>query len=748
MKKTILRAVFLIMSTLVFYICQERPARAAQKPLTIRDAAGHELMCNDGVIEATSDILFEFGELKPPEAATLSSNGGGWMLTALEGESEFHGTLDPVENDFYLCSVAKDTVVRFLWLNKGDRSTAEVTELDASYKIHFIEKPDFQAKAEFHYGEAEEKDRIYLRGDEPELKVTAAPHGFTFVSIEGDGENETFAVGAEGFNKIFEEGSFYLSAWVEDGNGRRYQLPLPFTAFTYDAAAPDAPALSISAVDRVMSRDNGDIITTGSVQLNATGRDSLSGVDHFTFYMPDGSHVNGDGIRIEPEFEGIIRAVAVDRAGYVSEETITAGRLILDSKAPALKNHEVKDNKEKGGLEIVLSWQDSAAGLDSVVARLNNEKMWEKLYDGSRAVEKTDITINLSRIKGTGGELNIEAKDLAGNMRSVRFSLEKAKEEKKEEAEEKEEDDGEEDEDEEEDEEDYEENEEEEIEEKDFTAPELSIEGFENFQVTSEAVGVITRMYDDEPDDAMTYVRIERHGKDGALISERILKPGSAWIRDEGSYVVDFTALDRSGNSSRLVKYFTIDRSAPEIDSLANLNQKRFLSFLFEGEPGTLVHDYSYVKNTLYLNGKEYDGSRVDTPGRYILRLKASDELGNASEEKAEFLIVGREPDKEEAVLEGDSTVSSGDLPAAGAAVVRENALEERESVGDLGKKTIFTHDKDHAPAVSEDRAAQALAGEDMANEPDSTESRMVKNGGQDGGFLGWLINFFKNLFM
>ena len=39
------------------------------------------------------------------------------------------------------------------------------------------------------------------------------------------------------------------------------------------------------------------------------------------------------------------------------------------------------------------------------------------------------------------------------------------------------------------------------------------------------------------------------------------------------------------------------------------------------------------------LNGQEYDGSYLEEPGKYVLKLVATDELGRSSSEKAEFII-------------------------------------------------------------------------------------------------------------
>ena len=115
--------------------------------------------------------------------------------------------------------------------------------------------------------------------------------------------------------------------------------------------------------------------------------------------------------------------------------------------------------------------------------------------------------------------------------------------------------------------------------------------------------------------------------------------PGSFTVSEEGNYKVTLHGEDRSGNVSEKNGYFTIDKTGPGLMDLSSLDKKTFTSVSFTDDPRNSIRDYSFVTSSLTLSGKNYDGSKVTKPGRYILKMSAVDEAGHRSEEKAEFII-------------------------------------------------------------------------------------------------------------
>ena len=167
--------------------------------------------------------------------------------------------------------------------------------------------------------------------------------------------------------------------------------------------------------------------------------------------------------------------------------------------------------------------------------------------------------------------------------------------------------------------------------------PGIYIRGFSDFEKVSRPV-VIKAGIDNEFD-GESIIIIEQHDEDGALKNLFRAEPGEIRISEEGNYVIRYIASGRDRDYEKW-GYFTIDTSAPVLTSLKNIDGKRFRSFSAGQSLINSVRDYTYVDSRVTLSGRDYHGEKITEPGRYVLKLQATDELNHSSVETAEFLIV------------------------------------------------------------------------------------------------------------
>ncbi len=176
-----------------------------------------------------------------------------------------------------------------------------------------------------------------------------------------------------------------------------------------------------------------------------------------------------------------------------------------------------------------------------------------------------------------------------------------------------------------------------EFETEDDEPPFVRISGFENMGLYSDDVEFRAEASDDDLSGAVCIV--ERMDAAGKVLSESEYPQGMIRLSEEGNYRVCMEAEDKNGNKAREEKFLTIDKKAPEIADLSNIDKKYLKSLSLRKDLSFLASDMTLSGLALYLNGREYNGEKIDSAGHYVLTVKAKDKAGHSSNAAAEFVI-------------------------------------------------------------------------------------------------------------
>lgn len=115
-------------------------------------------------------------------------------------------------------------------------------------------------------------------------------------------------------------------------------------------------------------------------------------------------------------------------------------------------------------------------------------------------------------------------------------------------------------------------------------------------------------------------------------------------FKEDGIYDITVTAVDAAGNKSEKSVHFTIDKTAPEIGDLSKYDGTTVNKFEFDMNNADLYKDLTTCDITVYLDGIEWDGSSALDDGSHVLKVVATDELGNSSEKEVTFLLDTKAP--------------------------------------------------------------------------------------------------------
>ncbi len=601
-------------------------AYAGEKSFSVKDIQGRQVLKNEeNEYMATSDITFEFKGIEEPE--TEEERERDWIFCEKEC-IENRDIYTPVKNDAFRLDVNGDMEISFLWIDRISGETATAGGIPGNFVIRYMDAENLECNVDIS---AESKGRSdCLSGREPVITIDPPEYVYTFFSVKKDNEEEIFELtgGHNEFN--FREGEYDLKLWSEDGWGVKTIYDMDPDSFIYDKTPPETGNINVRPSDRNVFTKDGRIYTSKSVLVIPDAKDSGSGIDHFIFNVfnrTDKSEYEayGDELQIDPGFNGTVAVSAVDRSGNVSNKR-TGPEIIIDDQCPVLQDKVVEKNgKGDKKIKIKLTAGDSLSGIKKITLFLNGEMVNERELKGDNT-GSIETVLDLSDLKEGKNVFRMEAFDMTGNKGISEFSLNKEDDRKPEK------DTGE---------------KEEQPEDREYTVPEMYLKGFRNFQKTDKDVKIEAGSENYFPEEGK--VIIERHGMDGELMETYEAEPGTINVSDEGNYAVHYEIDCESGKYERY-GYFTIDRSSPVIKSLKEIDKKTFSSFALGQDPLSFIEDLTYVNGHVTLSGREYDGGEVTIPGKYVLKIAATDELGHSSEESAEFIISGKEEDRASSV--------------------------------------------------------------------------------------------------
>lgn len=618
------------------------------------DMVGREAVRDkEGTIHATSDLEFKFYDLSEPEEEISENRVRRWIFCEKECVNG-RDIYTPVHNGVYRLDVRGDTEISFLWVDRESGEVYKEKSLPDVCRIKYENNPDTEADAEFIYEGVEENEEVFIRDEAPVLRVRAPEYLNTFLETDNGKTTERYEIRGEK-EFTFTEGDYSLSLWSEDGWGVIHKSTLTVSEFTYDCSKPLCRESAVKTPGKTYIRD-GSLYSREAVIIVPDGDDSISGISHYIFRVKNGIdgaeyETYGDELQINPCFNGSVSVRAVDRTGNVSDE-VYSPLIVIDNMKPFFRNSSLTESKkDRSKLKLKFESEDSISGLYENRIIINGSLKKSDSFKGEKK-GITEYMLDTEKLKNGVNEVKLEVEDMLGNTVFYKYDLkmDDKKDRKKGEGAEKEETPGD---------------------------PEMYIKGFRNFEKRENGVKIEAGSDSDYPEEGKVY--IERHGKDGEIENVYEADPGYISIDDEGSYVVRYV-IEHGGRRYEEYGYFTIDRSSPEIISLRDLDKKVFTGFSLEGDPLNQIRDYTYVSSRMTLSGREYDGREIKEPGKYVLKITATDELGHSAEERAEFVIINK--DRENTLSDNsvcDTSLSKDKLSMN--SVRRPGAEKKKESV-------------------------------------------------------------------
>lgn len=186
----------------------------------------------------------------------------------------------------------------------------------------------------------------------------------------------------------------------------------------------------------------------------------------------------------------------------------------------------------------------------------------------------------------------------------------------------------------------------------DREAPVITLTGVDNYDVTDKTVEFKAEVKDDFYSTKTVSIegtRIDAEGKKNTLSFSSYNQHGNPTVINEsysedGIYDITVTAKDAAGNNHISSVHFIIDKTAPVITGVDDLDGRILTAVDLDFDLDELVTDLTVCEIHMYLNGSEYDGSSDVSDGSYTLLITAEDELGHHSEKSISFVLDTKAP--------------------------------------------------------------------------------------------------------
>lgn len=107
----------------------------------------------------------------------------------------------------------------------------------------------------------------------------------------------------------------------------------------------------------------------------------------------------------------------------------------------------------------------------------------------------------------------------------------------------------------------------------------------------------------------------------------------------DGIYDIKVTSKDKVGNESSQDIHFTIDKTNPLINELPIKDGEVLNKFTWDVDVDKLIKDLTVCEINIYIDGVLYDGVSEVADGVHVLKIEATDEMGNKSSEEINFTI-------------------------------------------------------------------------------------------------------------
>ncbi len=182
----------------------------------------------------------------------------------------------------------------------------------------------------------------------------------------------------------------------------------------------------------------------------------------------------------------------------------------------------------------------------------------------------------------------------------------------------------------------------------DGTKPEIRVEGTDNYQLWDKSPNitfVVEESYYSGNEVTIKGTRRDIHGTVTELKLPGFTNTGkisrlTQLMEKDGIYDFEIISRDEAGNMERKEIHFTVDKTAPKVNLVADFDGGYYQEFCLTDDIQDVFEDLTVLSYKILLNGVEYNGtSDITEEGKYNLYVQAVDELGHKTERSAEFII-------------------------------------------------------------------------------------------------------------
>lgn len=177
--------------------------------------------------------------------------------------------------------------------------------------------------------------------------------------------------------------------------------------------------------------------------------------------------------------------------------------------------------------------------------------------------------------------------------------------------------------------------------------PTISLTGIPEIGITNESIHITCKVSDNQE---VTEIRASIRQR---LIDEtELIFDIEEWKKEEngysfqrelledGIYLIEIEGTDSRANTRLINRQVIIDRTAPTISKLSNIEGRKMKEFLWEDSLDEIVSDLTSWNSEIRLDGVLYKTGQVcKKPGKHILEISVRDLAGNESKREATFYI-------------------------------------------------------------------------------------------------------------
>lgn len=404
--------------------------------------------------------------------------------------------------------------------------------------------------------------------------------------------------------KLFEQGTYQLTVWMENKDGKVMAGTKQNREMKIDKKAPEKPILF-----KYSKNNSGEQISSNEeITVEMTASDDISGIQGI-YYQLDGEtyeYQKGECIKITVPigFIGEVSAYAVDGAGNKGKP-VRSKKLICEEQEPEILIH-TSEGFEKWynklcQIQIEVSEGTISSGIKEIVCSVNDIIVQKKTFEqGEKNKEKVLLSVD------TLSELVVEVTDWAGNSvkkrKKILFDNEK---------------------------------------------PKIRLERIENYIIMGKNQPITCSVTDNQRVASVdgTIIWYDVRGQRIERKVENWEKDGKKYFMTEniettGKYEMHLEAVDQAGNRSEESLWFIMDKENPIIQQIEELQGKYMPFFKWNYEVSEIVKDFTVYTYRINIDGRICEqNKRYTQEGKHSLELIAEDSAGNTSKREVEFII-------------------------------------------------------------------------------------------------------------